>query len=230
VALADALNDLLADRWPDVSSAITAATCPETLSAPAVFDMGSDSDPWADACGLATAHGYELFFDPAGVARVKLAPDLASLSPVFTFARGSTAIMLEQTKGAPLERCYNGVIAPGEGSELETPGRGEAWDTNPTSATYYLGPFGKVPRFYSSPLITTESQAESAAARLLAKTLGRVEELAWTSIVHPGLAPLDAVAVELDGETRVYILDALQVPLRADEAMGATAREILRGA
>ena len=65
-ALADALNGVLVDRWADVSTTITSSNCPDTLAAGCVFEAGSDSDPWADASALATAHGYVLYFDQIG--------------------------------------------------------------------------------------------------------------------------------------------------------------------
>lgn len=227
-ALADALNALLQDRWPDVQTSISTSTCPDLLGAQAVFEAGEDSDPWADARGLAAAHGYELYFDTAGVATVTRVTDAASSSPVFTFARGTTAIVTARTRTSPLERVYNGIIVSGEGSDVETPVRGEAWDDNPASPTYYLGPLGKRPRFYSSPLITTESQAETVAEEMKAGILGRVQKLSWEHVPHVGLKPLDVVAVEsADGSLPTYILDALTIPLEIAGKMSAEAREIV---
>lgn len=226
-SLADALNALLLNRWPAVTSAIYAAAIPDVIGAQAVFGAGEASDPWADACGLAAAHGYALLFDPTGAAVLRTEPVLDPSAAVFTFARGATAIMTEATRTSPLERTYNGVIVSGEGSELETPVRGEAWDENPGSATYRYGPFGQVPMFYSSPLITTAEQAEQAARTRLAGVLGRVEQLSWSSVVHPGLQPLDVVGVEGEDATPAYyVIDALTIPLGPGEAMGAVAREI----
>jgi len=55
-----------------------------------------------------------------------------------------------------------------------------------------------------------------------------VEQLSWEQVSHPGLAPLDVVAVELpDGTTQTFILDSLTVPLSATDVMSATARSTL---
>jgi len=225
--LADALNALLADRWADVVTAIYSNAVTNTIGANVVFDYGESSDPWADAVSLAADHGWELYFDTSGVARVRSAPMLDPEAALFTFERGDAAIITDEARSSPLERTYNGVIVTGEGSELEVPVRGEAWDANPGSSTYYLGPFGKAPLFYSSPLITTEAQAEQAAQTRLAGVIGRVEQLSWSMVVHPGLQPLDVVLVEqADGSEVAYILDALTIPLGVGEAMSATAREI----
>ncbi len=225
--LAAALTALLADRWPFVSMAIDAALVTDVIGAQVVFDDGADSDPWADAVSLAADHGWVLYFDTAGVARLSSAPSLDERLSVFTFAAGEASITTERQRSSPLESVYNGVIVSGEGSDLEVPVRGEAWDATPGSPTYYLGPFGKSPTFYSSPLITTAGQAQAAAETRLAGVLGRSENLVWSSLVHPGLEPLDVVTVQAgDGTARAYILDALTIPLGVSDVMQSTARAI----
>lgn len=227
-ALADALNAILADRWPDVETTITSSNCPDTMTAGCVFEAGAESDPWADARALATAYGYALYFDTEGRAAVEVVPDPASVTARFTFARGTTAIVTDENRAVPMERIRNGVIASGEGTELDVPVRGEAWDDDPASPTYYLGAFRKVPRFYSSPLLTTDAMCETAATTLLLSMLGRSETLSWQHVVHPGLEPLDVVALEdADGTLRNYILDALTIPLDVQTAMSAKARDTL---
>ncbi len=228
-ALADAINAAVLSRWPGAQTIVSAATVPNTLGAQAVFDAGGDSDPWADICSLATSFGYLLSFTAAGVLQAQVVTPLASQGPVFTFARGSAAIMTSQSKVVAADQTYNGVIVTGEGSGVgDTPPRAEAWDLNPASPTYANGPFGAVPTFYSSPLITTTDQAAAVAASMLAQSLGKVTQLSWEQVTHPGLEPLDVVAVEFpDGTTQTFILDALTVPLSATDVMTATARSTL---
>lgn len=227
-ALADALNGILFDRWADAQTTISASNCPDTLTAGCVFEAGSESDPWADACALATAHGYVLYFDATGAAAVTVVPDPASVEARFTFSRGATAIVTEETRAVPMERIRNGVIATGEGTELDVPVRGEAWDTDPASPTYRYGPFGQVPRFYSSPLLTTDAMCETAAESILRSMIGRSETLEWQHVVHPGLQPLDVVALEdAEGALHRYVLDAVTVPLDVGSTMRAKARDTL---
>lgn len=225
-ALATAIAELLRDRWPAVTIGFDAVSVPDTLGAGAVFEGGADSDPWADAQKLAEAHGYVLYPDAEGVFRLRTPPDPANAAPVWSFARDDGAVIVEQTRTAPMERVYNGVIATGESSELDVPVRGEAWDEAADSPTSIHGAYGLVPYFYSSPLITTGGQAESASASILATILGRLEQLAWRQIPNPALAPLDPVEVEdEDGIVHSYILDQYVMPLGPSEAMTATARE-----
>lgn len=225
-ALATALDELLRDRWSGVQVGFDAVSVPDLLGAQAIFEVGSDSDPWSDAQGLAAAHSYVLYPDNEGVFRLRVPPDPATTAPLYSYRAGETAVITETSVSSPMERVYNGVVATGEGSELDVPVRGEAWDEDPKSPTSIHGPFGWAPYFYSSPLITTEGQAENAARSLLAKVLGRLEQLAWRQIANPCVQPLDPVEVEdEDGVMHTYLIDEITVPLSASETMTATARE-----
>ena len=226
-ALADALNAILADRWPQVTSGITTVTTPGTLAAQVILAAGEGSDPWADSCSIAAAYGYSLFFDASGVVQAPAAPTLGPNLAVFAFAMGDAAVMTQQTRVSALQRTYSGVIVTGESPDLTAPVRGEAWDTQPLSPTYYLGPFGKVPMFYSSPLISSTYQANATAAAMLSRVLGHVERLSWSQVVHPGLKPLDVITVELTAGVKTpYILDSMTIPLTVTDAAAAIAREI----
>lgn len=225
-ALATALEAIILDRWPAAVIGFDAVSVPDTLGAAAVFEEGADSDPWADAQNLATAHGYVLYPDVEGVFRLRVPPDPDTATPVWAFEHGAGAVILEATRTSPMERVYNGVIVTGEGSGLDVPVRGEAWDEAADSPTSIHGAYGLVPYFYSSSLVTTQDQAESAAESLLATVLGRLEQLTWQQIPNPALAPLDPVEVEdEDGVTHSYILDELTIPLEPSATMSATARE-----
>ena len=222
--LAAAITSILQDRWPLVTTNMPEALYSETLGAKATLGTSTSGDPWADACALAEAHGYILMFDADGVAVLRTQPTAATV-PVFSFAPGATALMTERDRETKLTDTYNGVIATGEGPEIATPIRAEAWDEDPTSPTYRYGLFGQVPYLYSSSLLTTQAKAQAAADARLAQLLGRSTSLSWSQIVHPGLAPLDVVEVETT-ETKRYILDAIDMPLSIGGTMTATAREL----
>ena len=227
-ALAAALNTLIMDRYPDASSGIKTGTTPGTLAAQVVLEGGDSSDPWADAFNLAAAYGFALYFDGSGVLQAKPAPTLDAGAAVFSFPKGTYAVMTQQTRVSALQRTYNGVIVTGESPDLAAPVRGEAWDTQPLSPTYYLGPFGKVPMFYSSSLIPTADQAATVASAMLTGVLGHVEQLSWGQVVHPGLKPLDVITVELaTGVLTPYIIDSITIPLTVTDAATAIAREIV---
>ena len=77
-------------------------------------------------------------------------------------------------------------------------------------------------------MITTQAQAETVAASMLAGVLGRTEQLSWEQIVHPGLCPLDVIAVQFpDGTAALYLLDSLTIPLTTADVMTAVARSVV---
>lgn len=195
-----------------------------TTSAPITFDPGGDSDPWQCARDLFNNHGYDLNFDGSGQARATPIPDPQTATAAFDFGNG--ALLVDGSFSGSLEGTFSGVIATGEGSWVTAPPRAEAWDTDPTSPTYYLGSFGKVPLFHSSPMITTTDQAQEVASTMLAKLKGRTQGLTFTSIVNPALEPLDVVSATINGSVMKFAIDALTIPLQASEAMQVNAREV----
>lgn len=220
VDAADAVVDILTDRADDVVTDIT--TTGYTVGT-GVLEAGSESDPWRDAQDIARAAGYELAFGPDGVARF-YPPASPTADPQVTYPAGSVVLTAEREVDA--SETYNGVYAYGEGSAIETPVFGEAWDEDPSSPTYRYGPFGEAPRFYSSPFITTAEQADAAAEALLAQVTGSAEAVSWTQLGNPALDVDDVIDLTVDqlSLSARLVLDQLEIPLLASEPMTATAR------
>lgn len=98
-------------------------------------------------------------------------------------------------------------------------------DTNPASATYVNGPFGEVPTFLRSPVITTSAQAQKAATAALAKAIGLAAQLDVESVVNPALDCGDVITVSLpDGVTETHIVDGLTIPLTPEGSMPIATR------
>lgn len=220
---ADAVYDILTDRAPDVVADFggTGSGTGYTVGA-GVLEAGSESDPWRDAQEIARSAGYELAFGPDGVARL-YPPASPEADPTVTYPAGSVVLTAEREVDAT--ETYNGVYAYGEGSAIETPVYGEAWDEDPASPTYRYGPFGQVPRFYSSPFITTTDQADAAAESLLAQVTGSAESVSWTQLGNPALDVDDVIDLTVEdlGLAARLVLDTLDIPL-LPEPMSATAR------
>jgi hypothetical protein len=224
-ALAEVVITALQDRYAPVSVGFTASTVPDDLAASVVLGLGSSSNPWSELQAIMAAHGWLLYIDADGVvqATAPSSPDFAT--PTYIYARGAAALVTERTRNLPLEAAYNGVIVSGEGSGVATPVRGETWDSDPRSPTYYLGPFGQVPKFISTPLVTTEAQAVAVATLNLALSTGRRDEFSFVALVRPELAPLDVVGMErADGGSDVYVIDQVTTPLSPTGTQSATTR------
>lgn len=223
-SLAAAGTALLQSRLPGVEVSFGNVT--DTVAVNVAFEAGPSSDPWKVARQLFEDYGYDLRFSGLGAASAVIVSDPTQENAVFDFGTGQTNIVLDGTAETTLESVYNGVIAAGEGTEITEPVRAVVWDDDPSSPTYYLGGYGQVPYFFSSPLITTTDQATRAASALLSRVKGRSQLLSWPSIVNPALEPLDVVTVTFNGVTSALVLDALTVPLSADASMTAKARAV----
>lgn len=218
----DAGAALLRDRWADCP--IGFGPVGRTLSSPVVFEHGESSDPWKSAKQLFEAIALDLYFDGEGVARLRVIPDPATATPAAVYEDGEAQVVLETKEAVQFDQTYNGVIVQGEGTGTD-PVRGEAWDDDASSATYRYGPFGQVPRFYTSTFITTADDANQTARMLLNKSLGRMSRVEWPQIVDPSLEPYDVVQVEVDGTLRTFMIDSLTYPLAIGEAMSIVTRE-----
>jgi hypothetical protein len=204
---ATAILDVIQAAYPDVEYDLTTTA----LTTPALI-AEEGGDRWQFAQDMATAIAMRLYFDGDGVLR--LVPSVLSES-VAEIVEGEGGVLVEAGRRWTREGTFNRVIATGENTTETAPARGVATDDNPLSPTYYFGRFGKVPRFFPSPFITTDAQAESAAQKILDDELGTSEQVSFGSLVLPHLEPGDTVRVTRAraGIDEEHIVDAIAVPL-----------------
>lgn len=213
--LVQAIKDILARTFDDLEyDAITSSL---TTTAPKVYDVGDD--PWEAVTELALSLGCEIYFNVLGRVVISPSPDIDALpAPVFDYIEGEDCTMSALSQSYTDEPGYNGVVVTGEspGDELP-PVRGEAWDDEPTSATYRRGPYGEVPMFHTDTNIKTQADAEAVAAQMLHGLLGFSSSLDIKTMVHPALEAGEVVEVRrarshVDG---LFLVDAFNVPLAA---------------
>jgi hypothetical protein len=154
-----------------------------------------------------------------GVFRVETPPDVTG-APSWTIDAGRNGVMVQMSRSLTREGVYNAVVATGEAGDTTAPARAVAVNDDPTSPTWYSGPFGPVPRFYSSPFLTTDAQALSAAQSILRQQLGIPYQIDLATIVNPALEPYDVVQVRYPKESRsrtmrkeTHVLDEVTIPL-----------------
>jgi hypothetical protein len=224
-SVGDAIAQVLSTCWPDCPLGETLATIGKTTGAKLTYLDGADSDPWKDARALAASSGHDLHFDADGVVQVRDAPDPA-VDPVCAYYYAAESIIVGQSRKAVISQMYNGVIATAEGSDVATPKRGEAWDEDPASPTYCYGPMGRVPLFYSSPLLNSQDDVDSAAETMLARVKRPLEQIVFRLVPNPAHEAFDVVEfVDLAGAARRYMIDVVSTPLDVSGPMTATMRE-----
>lgn len=192
--------------------------------------MIAEEDRYDFLNNLVTSAGKIWYWDHRGILVIKNPPDPDN--PVWTVAAGKGGVLIEMSRELTRKGVTNAVVATGEAGDTTPPARAVARDDNTDSPTYYYGAFGPVPRFYSSPFITTNAQAASAARALLLTSLGLPYSADFSAIANPALEPFDPVLVRYPERARsaslldeVHIIDTLKLGLTHDVPTTATTRE-----
>ena len=198
---------------------------PTSLTTPLL--LGEEGgDRWAFLGEMATSLGWRLYFDGNGFLTGGPVSSPAS-EPAMTAAEGSGGVLISASKRLSRVGASNRIIATGENAaEGSAPVRGVATDDDPLSPTYYFGPFGKVPKFYSSQALTTDAQALDAATGLLNRELGVTQQVDFGSLVNPELKPDDVVRITRPrlGVDENHVVDSVTIPLTATGTMTASTR------
>ena len=189
-------------------------------------NLVAEDDRYAFLHDLVTSVGKVWWWDHRGVLRIADPPDPST--SVWDVNHGAGGVLVSMSRQLSRTGVYNGIVATGEATDTLPPVRAVLGDNNPTSPTRWGGPFGKVPRFYSSPFLTTVDQCISAARSILSATLGVPYSVDFGAIPNPALEPLDPVTVTyaLGRPPETHIVQTLTIPLTADQAMTAKTREM----
>jgi hypothetical protein len=221
----DIFDELVMDVYPD--AVIEYDHTPGTLSIDRTHV--AERDRYAFMHELATARGKIFYFDYRGVLVVKDPPN--PTDAVFTVDAGKDGVLTDIAYEMSRAQMYNGVVAYGEGTDTMTPASAIAVDNNPDSKTYWHGPgppagFGKVPRFFYSSFLQTDTQAFSAADKILRDELGLPYRIDVSHVPNPGLEVRDPLAiVEAHESQRIQSLQTLRIPLLASGKMSGTTKE-----
>lgn len=179
----------------------------------------ADRDRYATLRDLLASIGKIGYFDHRGIFVVRSTPDITG-TPSWTIDAGRDGVLVKMSREITREGIYNAVVASGEATDTAPPAVAIVADLSPTSPTRYGGPFGPVPRFYTSPFITDVSSARSAATVVLRRNLGLPYQLGLEAVPNPALEPNDVIQVRyptkagnLSLRTEVHVADSVKIPL-----------------
>lgn len=177
----------------------------------------ADRDRYQTLHDLVTSLGKLGYFDHNGIFTVRSAATVTG-APDWTVDAGANGVMVKMSRAITREGIYNVVVASGEATDTAPPSWAAVADLSATSPTRYGGPFGPVPRFYTSPFITTTAQARSAASVLLRKSLGLPYQVSLDTVPNPALEPDDVIQVRYPSDTgsltsEPHIVDTVTIPL-----------------
>lgn len=183
----------------------------------------TDEDRFKFLNNLVTSRGKVWYWDRRGVLVIRDLPGEGS--SVFDVSYGEGGVLIEFSRRLTREGVYNGVVASGEAADTQVPVSRLVVDDNPLSPTRWGGPFGRIPLFFSSSLITSADQALAAASTLLRRRLGLPYSVDFSSIPNPALEPHDPVKIVHPDGFSTHIIGSVTIPLSAQGAMTATTRE-----
>jgi hypothetical protein len=191
----DAARAMVLNRLPSQTDFSIAST--QVVTPLLVYGLTQGGDPWQDIQDLATAIGFEAFFDASGVFTFRPVPDPNVGDPVWVFDEDSNPLVSEATRELSSEQTFNHVIVVGQSTSSSNAVSAEAFDNNPSSPTYILGPYGEVTERLTFSLITTQDQAQATADALLNNSLGGADTVTITCVPMPALEPGDIVKIHV---------------------------------
>jgi hypothetical protein len=113
------------------------------------------------------------------------------------------------------DKVYNAVMARGENTEANiAPVSVLVVDNDSGSPTYWSGPFGRRPLFYSSSVLTTTAACTAAATLLLRSATAPNASADISSLPNPALEVGDVLRVVYpDGSKELHQIASFSVPL-----------------
>ncbi|WPO74035.1 DUF5047 domain-containing protein [Streptomyces sp. KN37] len=192
----------------DVLSTIT-----DTPIGSRTFDV--EADPWAGAQEIAAAAGAEVYTNADGVFVIATLPDLLTTEPIWAIEAVEGGVYISGNRAMSSDDVYNGVLARGENTSDDAPPVSAlVVDNDASSPTYWGGPFGRRPKFYSSSTLTTVNACTQAAGLELAKAKAPNASGDISSLPNPALEPGDVLRVtHPDGSRELHQVASFSVPL-----------------
>lgn len=182
-----------------------------------------DGDVWKFMRELVDARGCALRFDEAGELRIEsIVP--VSMEPVFDVRPGRGGNLIRANRSVSRTDLHNIVVAYGSDPEAPTGRWFGFYSPVNDPVRYALSHFGPKPRYFSSPLLRTSTEADAAAESLVQRTARRQLALTLEIVPNPALRPNDVISVDLgDGEApELRIVDEVTIPLAGNAPMSVT--------
>lgn len=181
-----------------------------------IFEGGTER--WQAITDIATAYGYEVFFDAAGYLELREFRDPVTAATIQTFETGQYGNLSNWTKASSDTRIYNHVVVTGESSDTAVPPVvAEATNTNPASPTSVANLGRRKTYRYTSSFITTLAQAQNVANKFLQVHALESFDLSLSALVIPWLEATEIIEF-IDpspnpGDPTRFLLSTFDIPL-----------------
>jgi len=140
---------------------------------------------------------------------------LAPATPVWAVEATEGGVYISGNRCMSSDGVYNGVLARGENTaDNVAPVSYLATDNDPNSPTYWSGPYGRRPMFYTSATLITTAACMNAARLKLAEAKAPNASGDFSSLPNPALEPGDVLRVaHEDGSRELHQVASFSVPL-----------------
>lgn len=235
-----AIQKLISDNW--TGSPLNFNIQPQSEVIPGTGALvRAGKSVWSEALLLSASIGYELFMDPYGTVTGMPVPTPSAQAPVMTL----TTYQASGLKWASVKSTRKGVYSAfgliGEGSKAtlnkagtkltmkKIPIYASSYDTDPNSATYYLGPFGTVGNSKRSTVVSSQTQGQAVTDGELRNQRGAMTGLDITTLPIPLLDAYDVVAIVAQrlGINGNYVVDGWTATIHFDASMQVVVRQVI---
>jgi len=189
---------------------------------------------------LAESIGCWVYFDRDGVATIADLPRSIRAADWIVDA-SANGVLLSAERSRSRENTSNVVVVSSSASEGEKFPPQIVWDDDPSSPTYAgtdpimnpssAGPFGLVPYYFDTPILTTVEAARRAGRTILSRTRGLASQVSLGQVPNPAVDAMDALDVlpprERYDTPRVlerHVADTVTHPLALDSPQNIEGR------
>lgn len=184
---------LIRETLPTAQFRVTATTDSRVLTV-----NPWEKERWNAISDLAESNNSEVYCDAQGVFVITDAPNI-NKPVVWSFNAGPNGVLVSYGRKTSRDGVFNVVVASGQSTDPAIPPVwAAAYDADVNSPTYWLGDFGRVPRFYSSQFFYTEDQCFATAANLLVRSLIPNASIDFSATPNPCIEVGDVVEVRYD--------------------------------
>lgn len=199
---------------------VTAAGVSSALVPPG---LSWDRDRGQACDDLAESIGADLWLDPVGTGHLA-PPALLTDPPAWTLTDGVGGTICTDSRAVTRDGVYSVIVVVIERADGSTPIQVVVEDTDPGSPTYVGGAFGRVPRFYRSPLVADTAQALTAGRAMLTRSTGLTRTRTVECVPNPALEGGDRINITVAGQVEAHIVDSFTLPLGATGPMQISTR------
>lgn len=202
----------------------------KAMDTPLPYDVIGERDRWEIIEKLSSLINCDVSCAPDGRFRVTPKPRISTGVPVAQLRQGEQGVLMSLSNRVDRADTYNAVLAMGQSSDPDVPPVSyHVADLDPTSPTYWFGPFGKKTLVFENALLMTKADCVEKAVMLLEEMRATIYNVDLTAVPNPAIEPNDLIAIDmLDGTVENYFVVQVVIPLGLGSwsATMATSREL----